>query len=171
MILSVAPFHAKQTKGQLSVSVIGSRGSHGSFELQTWNSLLRSLIFWTSLTFWQVEDRSVEFPRLKWYVVEHIVIIMWRQHVVIAHHLVSQRPMRFSFGNEKAVSVSFVISSVFPFVLEAWHSSVHFFRNKLKVEKVNVKSFHYKICLIEVNLYFHLLSEVKFSSPRKRETN
>ena len=52
--------------------------------------------------------------------------------------------MRFGFGNEKAVGVSFVISSVFSFVLEAWHSPVHFLRNKLKVEKVNVTSFPLK---------------------------
>ena len=49
--------------------------------------------------------------------------------------------MGFGFGNEKAVSIGSVVSSVHPFVLEARHSPVHFFRNKLKMEKVNVTSF------------------------------
>lgn len=52
--------------------------------------------------------------------------------------------MGFGFGNKKAVSIGSVVSSVYPFIFEAWHSPVHFFRNKLKKEKVNVSSFTIK---------------------------
>ena len=71
----------------------------------------------SELTGWNVEHIVVVVPRLKFMIIQNVVIVVRGEQSVIAHHLVAHWTRWACFGGVQSVRVDFVIDSerVFPF--------------------------------------------------------